>query len=372
MSSFKQKDKEVKLMVGPQHPGITGNMSFEITLEGDTLTDVETHVGYLHRAFEKLMERRTFIQNFPLVCRICVPEPDINEENYARALEDIAGIEIPERAKWIRTLVLEMARMTFNIRWIGGFAGTMGLGTAPQWMIYDRDLVLDLFEELTGARVYHIYILPGGVRRDFPEGFEDRVLKVMDYLESRIPDYDNLIFENSVIKKRTIGISKVKPEWIEALGITGAVARSCGFPYDVRKDQPYEIYDKLDFDVQTREEGDLYSMAILRRHELIQSIDLIRQIIKNIPKGKVWEKLPNVLFWEIPAGETYVKLESARGEFGYYVVTDGSDKPRRVHVRGSSTPAAYPLLKRLVPGMNISDFSLTIVGLQTCPPEIDR
>ncbi len=372
MSDFKRKDREVTLMVGPQHPGVTGNMSFEITMEGDTLNDVKTHVGYLHRAFEKLMERRLFIQNFPLVCRICVPEPDINEENYARGLEELAGIEIPERAKWIRVLVLELARLSFNIRWVGGFAGTMGLGTAPQWMIYDRDHILDLFEELTGARIYHIFITPGGVRRDFPEGFSKRVLDVMDYIESRIPDYNNLIFENSVFKKRSVGISRVKPEWVDELGITGSIARSCGFPYDVRKDQPYEIYDKLDFEVNIGKDGDLFTMASIRRDDIIQSIDLIRQILSRIPEGEVQEKLPNVLYWQIPAGETYVKLESSRGEFGYYVVTDGSDKPRRVHVRGSSTPYAYPLLKKLVPGMNISDFSLTITGLQTCPPEIER
>ncbi len=372
MKKFSKEDREVKLFVGPQHPGVTGNMSFEITLEGDILTSVKTHVGYLHRAFEKLMERRLFIQNFPLVCRICVPESDTNEENYARALEELAGIEIPERAKWIRTLVLELSRLQMFMRWIGGIAGTMGLGTAPQWSVGDRDYILDLFEELTGGRIYHIYILPGGVRRDLPEGFEERVLKVMDYLEKKLPDYDALIFENAVFKKRLKGIAKIDPSWVEEIGVTGPVARACGFPFDVRKEQPYEVYDKLDFEIITETGCDLYAMAMVRRREIELSIKLIRQIIDRMPKGDVWTHLPNVLYWKIPAGETYVKTEATRGEFGYYVVTDGSDKPRRVHVRGVSTPHAYTLLERLVPGMNISDFSVAIVGLQTCPPEIER
>ena len=368
-----KKDKEVKLFIGPQHPGVTGNMSFEVTLEGDTFNDVKTHVGYLHRAFEKLMERRLYIQNFPIVCRICVPEPDTNENLYARAIEDISGLEVPERGKWIRTLVLELSRLKMFMMWIGGIAGTMGLGTAPQWSVYDRDTVLDLFEELTGARVYHIYVMPGGVRRDLPDGFEERVLKVIDNIEKKLPDYDDLVFENSVFKKRTIGLSKVKPEWVEEIGVTGPTARACGFPFDVRKDQPYEMYDKLDFDVITETGCDVYSMAKVRRREIENSIKIIRQILDKMPsKGEVWNRPPNVLYWKIPKGETYVKAEATRGEMGYFMVSDGSDKPRRVHVRGASTPHAYTLLERLVPGMNISDFAVTIVGLQTCPPEIER
>ncbi len=363
---------QTRLFMGPQHPGITGNMSVEVFLEGDTIQKAITHVGYLHRAFEKLMERRLFIQNFPLVCRICVPEPDTNEENYARALEDLAGIEIPERAKWIRTLVLELSRLGMLMMWTGGIAGTMGLGTAGQWSTRDRDYILDLFEELTGARVYHIFIMPGGVRRDLPEGFKERVLKVMDYIEKKMPDYDDLIFENTVFKKRTIGIGKIDPNWVETEGITGPVARACGFTYDVRKDSPYEAYDKLEFDVITETGCDIYSMAKVRRREIDLSINLIRQILDKMPEGEVWNKLPNVFEWKIPKGETYVKSEATRGEYGYYVVTDGSKYPRRVHVRGVSHPLAYNLLEKMLVGTNISDFSVTMVALQICPPEIER
>ncbi|MEA3353882.1 MAG: NADH-quinone oxidoreductase subunit D, partial [Campylobacterota bacterium] len=156
----------IKIFHGPQHPGITGNMSVELDLLGETIKKATTHVGYLHRGFEKLIERRTIIQAFTIVCRICVPEPDPNEENFARAVESLAGIQISERAKYIRVMVLEMARLQAQMLWMAGQSGSIGLGTVGQWSIYDRDLILDLFEQLTGGRVYHMYIYPGGVRRE--------------------------------------------------------------------------------------------------------------------------------------------------------------------------------------------------------------
>lgn len=364
--------KQVRLFIGPQHPGITGNMSLEVMLEGDTIVESTTHVGYLHRAFEKLMEQRIYIQSFPLICRICVPEPDTNEENFARGLEELSGIEIPERAKWIRTLVLELSRLVSLMQWYGGIAGTIGLGTAPQWSVGDRDYVVDLMEELTGARIYHIFITPGGVRRDLPDGFKEHALKVMDYLESRLKDYDDLILENAVFKKRTIGLGKLKKEWVTNMGITGPAARSCGFPLDVRKNAPYEAYDKLDFDVITEDGCDVYAMTKVRRREIQLSINLVRQILDKMPEGEYFRSLGNVFNWKIPRGETYVLSEATRGEFGYYVVTDGSKKPRRIQVRGASTSLAFTLLPELLKGANIADVSPIMVALQICPPEIER
>jgi hypothetical protein len=167
--------KYLKLWHGPNHPGITGNMSVEITLCGDEVVEGKTHVGYLHRGFEKLMERRTFIQCFPIVCRICVPEPDFNEYCYAAAVEELAGLEIPEKARWMRALILEMGRINSYLMYLGGQAGALGQGVIGQWTTYARDLMLDRFEELTGARIYHMFILPGGVRDDLPEGFAGRM-----------------------------------------------------------------------------------------------------------------------------------------------------------------------------------------------------
>jgi NADH-quinone oxidoreductase subunit D len=160
--------KYVRVWQGPQHPGVTGNMSLELDICGDQVVWCKTHVGYLHRGFEKLMERRRYINCFPIVCRICVPEPDTNEYLFAAAVEDLLGIEVPEKAKWLRTLNLELSRLGSFLMWIGGQSGAFGMGTVAQWSITFRDYVLDLFEELSGARVYHMYMIPGGVRGDLP------------------------------------------------------------------------------------------------------------------------------------------------------------------------------------------------------------
>lgn len=364
--------KTTHLFFGPQHPGVTGNMSIEMWFDGDQITKAITHVGYLHRGFEKLMENRLWIQNFPLVCRICVPEPDINEQCYAMAIEELAGIEVPERAQWIRTLVLEMARLAVNLMAFGGQAGTIGLGTGAMWGITLRDFVLDLFEELSGARIYHIYIQPGGVRRDLPQGFRKRVLGVLKTIEERLPEFDRLILNNAVFKLRTRNIGVVDPEWIEPYGLVGPVARGSGGERDVRKDAPYGVYHKLNFNVVTEKGNDIFARAMVRRREIDLSINLIRQILDGMPEGPVAEKLPNLTEWKVPPGEYYARVESARGEYGYYVVSDGSTKPRRVHVRGPSYVHAVSLLERMLVGANIADVSNIMVSLTTCPPEIER
>jgi len=179
------REKETTLYLGPQHPGITGNMMIKLKVQGDTVVSATTHVGYLHRAFEKLIERRNWLNAFTLLCRFCVPEPDPMELTYARAVEELDNREVPERAKYIRVIVMELARLQSFLLWYAGQAGSGGLYTMGQWSVGDRNYVLDLFEDLTGGRIYHMYIWPGGVRRDLPEGWTDKVLKTMDYLENR-------------------------------------------------------------------------------------------------------------------------------------------------------------------------------------------
>ena len=366
------REKETTLYLGPQHPGITGNMMVKLKVAGDTIVSAKTHVGYLHRGFEKLMEQRLWLQCFPIVCRICVPEPDPNEENFARAVEEIEGREVPERAKWIRTLVLELARLASFQLWMGGQSGSAGLYTMPQWTVGDRDYILDLFEELTGGRVYHMYIWPGGVRRDLPEGFGDKVLRTMDYLEKRLPDYDNLLFENAIFQKRAQGVGIIPKDKAIEWGVVGPPLRACGFKRDVRIDEPYEIYDKLDFIVPTEEGADVWARALVRRAEIRQSISMVRQIIEKIPGGEVYNKVPTPLNWKVPAGEAYVKTESVRGEFGYYVVSDGGLKPRRVHVKGPAYTHGITVLEKILEGANIADVSFIMNSVGTCPPEMER
>ncbi len=365
--------KYLKLWQGPNHPGITGNMSVELTVCGDEVVEGKTHVGYLHRGFEKLMERRTFIQVFPIVCRVCVPEPDFNEYCYAAAVEELAGIEVPEMAKWIRALILEMGRFNSYMMYMGGQSGSLGLGIVGQWLTYVRDIMLDRFEELTGARIYHMFILPGGVRAHLPNGFTGRMEEVLKTAERYLDDTEKVMFRNAVFKRRTQGVGVIDPKLFEPYGVTGPNARAGGVAKDVRKDSPYLIYDQLDLEVQTADVSDIYNRAHVRFRDIKQSISLIRQILDKMPKtGAVMAKIPNVLHWQIPRGETYIKGECSRGEYGYYLVTDGSGYPRRVNVRGPSYTHAMALLEHLIPGTNISDVAALMVSLHTYPPEIER
>ncbi|MBC8385002.1 MAG: NADH-quinone oxidoreductase subunit D [Candidatus Cloacimonetes bacterium] len=365
--------KFVKIWQGPQHPGITGNMSLELVLSGDEVVDCKTHVGYLHRGFEKLMERRKYIQCFPIVCRICVPEPDTNEYLFAAAVEELAGIEIPEKAVWLRTLNLEMSRLTSFLMWIGGQAGSFGMGTIGQWAVTHRDYMLDLFEEMTGGRIYHMFMLPGGVRNDLPEGFAKRLEGTLKKIEKLLKEIKIVLFDNTVFKMRAKGLGIITPEMVDKFGIVGPNARAAGLKRDIRKDNPYLFYDKLDFEIITGHDSDVFERAVVRLKEMFQSIDLIRQIMNKIPEdGEYFTQLPNVLNWKIPAGETYLRAESTRGEYGYYMVSDGSEYPRRVYVRGPSYTHAVALMEKLAIYTNIADIAGLMVSLHTYPPEIER
>ena len=365
--------KYLKMWQGPQHPGVTGNMSLELDISGDQVVKCNTHVGYLHRGFEKLMERRRYINCFPIVCRICVPEPDTNEYLFAHAMESLMGVEIPERALWLRTLNLELSRISSFLMWLGGQSGAFGMGTVAQWCLAHRDYVLDLFEEWTGARIYHMYMTPGGVRGGLPEGWEGRAEKILTNVYKVLDEIRHVMFNNSVFKLRAKCLGKIDPAVIDQYGIVGPNARGSGIKRDIRKDQPYLVYDQLDFDYVTETDGDVYARAKVRWQETYQAIDLVRQILKKMPKSGAYHvTLPNVLHLKVPAGEVYVRAESTRGEYGYYMVSDGSEFPRKITVRGPSYTHAMALLEDLAVGVNIADVAGLMVSLHTYPPEIER
>jgi len=368
----KMREKATTLYFGPQHPGITGNMMIRLKVEGDTIVKATTEVGYLHRGFEKLQEKRNWLQSFTVLCRFCVPEPDPVEESYARAVELLEGREVPERAKYIRVMMLELARMGSYMLWYGGQNAALGLYTMGQWSVGDRNYILDLFEELTGGRVYHMYIWPGGVRRDLPEGFTDKVLRTMDYFEKRLKDYDDLMFSSSIFQKRTKGVAVIPKEKAVEWGVVGPVLRGSGIHSDIRIDDPYEVYDKLDFIVPTEEGGDIWSRALVRRQEVRQSIRIIRQVIDKMPKGEYYNQIPNPQKWALPKGDAYARTEAVRGEVGMYIVSDGSIHPRRTHFRGAAYVHGITLLENLLVGENIADVSAIMNSLGTCPPEIER
>ena len=365
---------EYELFFGPNHPGIEGNYALKVKLHGDQVVSARADGGYLHRGFEKLMEGRLWVQNIALVPRICVPDPVPMEVCYSSAIEELGGIVVPERAKWLRVLQLELSRIASHLFAFGGHAATTGLYTNMYWGFADRDLILDIFEELTGGRVYHIYNIPGGVRRDIPEGYLDRVTTTIDYIESRLPDYDNLLFSNQVLIQRAKGVGVMSQEQALEWGVTGPNLRATGLPFDVRRDDPYLVYDELDFDVPTEQAGDAWARTLVRRAELQQSIRILRQVVERLPgiEGPIRAPIPNPLAWNVPRGETYVRVESSKGELAWFVVSNGGAKPYRTHVRGPSSMHAVQVLENLAKGARIEDVAQIMFSLDACPPEVDR
>jgi NADH-quinone oxidoreductase subunit D len=365
-------ERELELYFGPQHLGMVGNFSITLRVRGDRVLEATANPGYLHRGFEKLMEYRTWIQNFPLVCRVNVVEPDSMEMIYAMAVERLAGIEVPERAQYIRSICLELARVASHLFGLWAYSNMLGFDTPAQWAMYHRDLVLDLFEELTGGRVYHIYIWPGGVRRDFPEGFKDRIVNTLHSIGSWVPDYDATFFNNRLFYERAHGVGKLSQQEAKALGATGPVLRATGMEFDIRKVQPYAAYDRVDWEVPTRQDGDAYSRIWVVRDELIESVHMIFKLLDAMPEGEVYNRVPNPFKWRIPPGETYVRCESSRGELGLYLVSDGGDKPYKVHFRTPSYPHGLTILEKALEGASIADVGNTMISLYVVAPEIDR
>jgi len=366
---------EVKLFFGPQHPGMHGNASVHLYVEGDLVKKARLVPGMLHRGFEKSMENHTWMGNLALIPRVCVAEPDINEMVFAQGLETIAEVEIPERAHYIRMVIMEMTRILAHMMSLGALASPTGLYTANQWMQADRNNIQDLFEAITGHRIYHMYIVPGGVRKELPQGIETRILDFFTEFERRMPEYHALIFENPTIQAR-LKDNIMLPEFVVwELGVTGIGMRSAvGKPYDVRKVTPYARYDKVDFEVPVATYSDAYTRSVMKYYEIKESIRIIRQAFDMMPQGKVNVKIApgNALKWTLPKGQTYSAVESARGEFGYYIVSDGKTQPYRIAVRGASFPQGFLGVERYMPGVRLDDAPLWYDTMGICTPEIDR
>lgn len=366
------REREVDLLFGPQHPGVSGNFNITVTVSGETIRHIEMNLGFLHRGFEKMLENVGYLQGFPFVCRMNVMDPDHNEQAYAMAIEELAGIEVPPRANYIRTLILEMARLSTHLLWLNGMAGAMGFYTINHWAMLARDEILDMFSMITGARVYHIYILPGGVRRDVPDGFAERMNTFLDDFKKTLHDFDAVMFNNRVFRKRTDGVGVLTREEALRWGVTGANLRATGIARDIRVEEPYAAYSDLDFEIPTRTECDSYARAMVVRAEMDQSVSIIRQVLEKMPAGSAWNRTPNPFKWRIPKNEAYVRVESGRGELGMYAVSDGSNKLRRLSYRGPSLPHGLVVLPKLLVGMSVPDIAHMASSLNISVPEIDR
>ena len=368
----KAKERELTLYFGPQHIGMVGNFSITLTVKGDTIQEAVATPGFLHRGFEKMLENVSYLQGFPFVCRINVMDPDPNEQVYAMAIEELASLEVPLRAQYLRTMILEMSRLTSHLAWLWAYGNELGFDTIGHWSMVQRDYFIDLFDMITGGRVYHMYIWPGGVRRDMPDGFEAKIRHTLDGLQDSLRDYDSVFFNNRIFRKRATGIGVLSQEDAIRLGVTGSCLRATGIERDVRIEEPYAAYADVDFQVPIMTDGDAYARAMVIRKEIEQSISIIRQVLDKMPGGPAWNRVPNPFKWRIPPGETYVRMESARGELGVYAVSDGSDKIYRIAYRVPSYSHGILALETLLRGMNIADVGHMLLSLNIAAPEIDR
>jgi len=351
---------------GPQHP-VSGQWAFWLDVDGDIVVSMEPDVGYTHRGIEKVAENRTYIQNVPIVERASIFDAGNIVFGYVEAVEELMGIEVPERAKFLRVIAGEMSRIVSHLYWMCLMSIGVGLETVLMWTVNERELFLDLFEMLTGVRVTYSYFIPGGVRYDLPQGFYDEAMRRLDYFEKRLKDYWKMLYLNRTFQIRTQGVGVLKREDAIRLGVVGPNLRGSGVQADVRKDEPYAAYDQVDFIVPTEKEGDAYARALVRFHELEQSVSIIRQALKRIPSGKIRVKVPP----SAPKGEAYSRVEAARGEIGYYIVSEGGDKPYRLKMSAPSF-RNLPAMPYLARGVPMADIPTIYMSLDLIPLDVDR
>ncbi len=359
------------LPFGPAHSG-SGNFRVQLWVDGEKIVKARSDPGYLHRGFEKLMEYRMVWQDAVLADRICVLEPLNWNLAFAEAVDELMGWEIPERAKYIRVILSEFTRIQSHLIWFAGASIATGFQTGFMLSIGYRDYILEnIFEPVTGARVYPTgYIRPGGVRWDVPKDFREKCEFTLKKVEEGVNDLERLLFSNSVFKRRTQGVGVLSKEDAVRLGATGPIIRASGLETDVRRDDPYEIYDELEFEIPVRDEGDAYSRFWIGKEEIYQSIKIIRQALDRMPEGP--HTLRPVAFIKLKKGEAYSRVEAARGEAGIYIVSTGDYKPYRVKIRGPSLLHLIPVLEHLLIGSEVADVPVIYWSLNTCPADMDR
>jgi NADH-quinone oxidoreductase subunit D len=356
----------MRVKFGPQHP-ISGHLCLALDVDGDVVVNIEPDIGYTHRGLEKIAENRNYVQAVPPLERANIVDSVHMVLGYVEAVEELMGVEVPERAKFIRVIMAEMSRIASHLYWLCLMAVAVGLETMLMWPINDRELLLDLFEMYTGARITHSFFIPGGVRRDLPQGFKEQTFRALSYLEQRLGDYDRMLYQSYTFKIRTQGVGKLKPQEAIKLGLVGPSIRGSGVKVDVRKDEPYAAYDQLEFTVPTGKVGDSYDRSVVRLREMEQSISLIRQALERLPSGPIKAPAPS----SAPKGETYSRVESARGELGYYLVGDGTTRPYRLKISSPSF-RNLPAMGYLSKNVPFADIPVILWSLDLWPLDMDR
>ena len=362
-------DKIMTLNVGPQHPG-SGHMRLIIKVDGDYIVSCDPDPGYVHRGEEKMAEYRNYIQNIPHLERPVIHDSSNILYPYCLGVEELLGIEVPERAKYIRVIAAELNRCIYILYWLAIYGIFLGHSTMFMWPAGDRELFIDLLEAMSGARVTHAYLVPGGVRNDLPSNFEERCLRQVEYFEKRLREYEAIFYQNPLLKARTEGSGILSRTDAIRLGTTGSVLRASGVDFDVRKKEPYDVYENLDFQSIVMKEGDSYARSRIPYLEMFESCRIIKDALKKMPKsGSVRTKLkPN------PKGgndEVYRRVESGRGSLGFYVISNNRPEPYRVKISVGSFRNLI-CMPYLLKGEKLGNMPSVYWSLNYWPVEADR
>jgi len=360
-------NKRIVVPIGPQHPALKEPACFHITLEGEKVVAANVGIGYNHRGIEKACENRTYIQDLYIIERVCGICSHSHSTAFLQAIEELAGVAIPPRASYIRTLFGELERLHSHLLWLGVAAHEVGFDTMFMYTWRDRELVLDILAMLAGNRVNYGINTPGGVRRDIEEKDIRPIKKMLDTVEERNKYYINLALTETTLHARLGGVGKLSREDALRFGAVGPVARAAGLAMDVRKDDPYASYAEMPFKLITDDHCDVFGRVVVRVLEIMESIGIIRHILDNLPPGGIAAKFPR----RIPAGEAVSRYEAPRGEDIHYVMSNGSDKPERVKVRAPSE-ANWHGMAHMLEGDYLADVPIIIAAIDPCYSCTDR
>ncbi|MEO9899787.1 NADH-quinone oxidoreductase subunit D [Nisaea sp.] len=386
--------KPLTLNFGPQHPAAHGVLRLVLEMDGEIVERADPHIGLLHRGTEKLIEYKTYLQAVPYFDRLDYVAPMSQEHAYALAVEKLLGIEVPKRGQYIRVLYAEISRILNHLLNITTFAIDVGAMTPLLWGFEEREKLMEFYERACGARLHAAYFRPGGVAMDIPAGLLDDIMAWTETFPALMDDIESLLTENRIFKQRTVDIGIVTADEAQALGFSGPCIRASGMPWDLRKSQPYDVYNELDFDIPIGKTGDCYARYLVRIKEVRESLKLIRQCVEKMPDGPVKTEDRKVappsrgemkhsmealihhfkLYTEgyhVPAGETYTAVEAPKGEFAVFLVSDGTNKPYRCKIRapGFSFLSAMDFLSK---GHMLADTVAIIGSLDIVFGEIDR
>ncbi len=367
---FTLKTEPFVLNLGPIHPSTHGVYRMRTTMDGEVILDIEPVFGYLHRGIEKLAEERTFTGFIPLTDRLDYICPMSNNLAYCLAVEKLAGIKVPERAEYIRVIMAELQRLVNHFIAVGTFLNDCGAFMTPVvYMLREREKILDLFEMACGQRMTYNYMRIGGVSQDVPDEFLPALSKFYSIMPRFIEEMEWLLKQNEIFLARTKGVGVLPKELAINCGISGPVARASGIRWDLRKADPYSIYDRFKFMIPTTENGDCYDRYRIRIEEMWQSLYIIEQAMKQIPGGPVRAELPHLI--RPAAGEAYTHIEAPKGELGFYIVSDNSIAPYRCHVRPTSL-INLTALRQMVKGWKVADLIVIFGSIDITMGEVDR